>query len=504
MEKITEFLIRNIAEVYFFYGLSFFSMGLAILLESGHASELDFGKALKPLGAFGLIHGGHEWFEMLLIYRSDICNEATYALVCWTRIALLVVSFLLLVNFGARLLAGPSKPRLTLLMMGCVTALWLAGILTFLHQQGTIQERLQAIDSYTRYSLAIPGAALTAWGLILQRRKFIQAGMQSFGLDVVLAALAFGLYGGIGQLFTSPSSFPPSSVLNYSTFIRWFGFPVQLFRAVMACFAAIFIIRSLRAFQVENQRRMEALRDAHLAERQRLEAIRAELLHRTVQAQETERQRIARELHDETGQRLTALALGLRGLSENISTQPEKAAAQARHLESLALSGIDELKRLVSGLHPPQLDDLGLAATLRWYVHEVADHYGLTVNCNCKAEKNELPPEVRIVLFRIAQEALTNIVRHAQATQIWVELEINDEKARLMIRDNGRGFEAEQLIHQAAPQNHWGLMGMIERASLVGGQCQIQSQPGQGTTVETVIDLRGQKENGEDQITVSG
>jgi len=411
---------------------------------------------------------------------------------------------LLLVNFGARLLAGPSRPRLTLLMMGCVTALWLVGILTFLHQQGTLQEWLLAIDSYTRYSLAIPGAALTAWGLVLQRRKFLQAGMQSFGLDVILAALAFGLYGGIGQLFTTQSSFPPSAYLNYSNFIRWFGIPVQLFRAVMACLAAIFIIRSLRAFQVENQRRMEALRDAHLAERQRLETIRAELLHRTVQAQELERQRIARELHDETGQTLTALALGLRGLSENIPNHPEKAAAQARHLETLALSGIDELKRLVSGLHPPQLDDLGLPAALRWYIHEIADRYGLKLSCNCKAEKVELPPEVRIVLFRIAQEALTNVIRHAQATQVWVELEITEEKARLTIRDNGQGFEAEQLINQAAPQTHWGLMGMIERARLIGGQCQVQSRPGQGTTIEATIFLRGHRENGKDQITPGG
>lgn len=504
MDTITDFLVRNIAEVYFFYGLSFFSMGLAVLLESGHASELDFGKALKPLGLFGLIHGGHEWFEMILIYRSEICNESSYALICWIRLILLATSFSLLVYFGARLLAGSANRRLTLLMMGSVFSVWAIGFLLLFHGPDTLRERLQAMDAYTRYSLAIPGATLTAWGLALQRRKFIQAGMRSFGVDVIIAALAFGLYGGVGQLFTPPSSFPPSAIFNLNTFIQWFGFPVQLFRALMACVAAVFIIRSLRSFQVENQRRLEALRNAHLAERQRLEAIRAELLHRTVQAQEAERQRIARELHDETGQTLTALALGLRGLSENIVSQPEKAAAQARQLESLALSGIDELKRLVSGLHPPQLDDLGLAAALRWYVHETADRYQLKLNCSCKAEKVELPAEVKIVLFRIAQEALTNIVRHAQAHQVWIELEINDERARLSIRDDGQGFDAETMLSRTDATTHWGLLGMMERASLVGGQCQIESRPGKGTIVETVVYLKGQRGNGKDQITVSG
>jgi signal transduction histidine kinase len=158
-----------------------------------------------------------------------------------------------------------------------------------------------AADVYTRYSLAIPGAALTVWGLLVQRRKFFQAGMSGFGRDVSLAALAFGLYGGIGQLFASPSAIFPSPYINAEVFLRWFGFPIQVFRAAMACLAAVFIIRSLRAFEVESRRREEKLRDEQGAEQHRLEELRSELLHRTVQAQESERQRIARELHDETG-----------------------------------------------------------------------------------------------------------------------------------------------------------------------------------------------------------
>jgi signal transduction histidine kinase len=214
----------------------------------------------------------------------------------------------------------------------------------------------------------------------LQRQRFIRAGLGGFGRDVALAALAFLLYGVVGQLFASPSNIFPSNYLNAVEFLRWFGFPIQVFRAAMACIAAIFIIRSMRSLEEETRRRIESLREAQLAERRRLENVRSELLHRTVKAQEAERQRIARELHDETGQTLTALGLGLRGLSETVQNNPGRAAQQAKQLEGVAVAGLDELQRLVSGLHPPQLDDLGLSAALRWYAGEITRRGGLRVS----------------------------------------------------------------------------------------------------------------------------
>ncbi len=185
--------------------------------------------------------------------------------------------------------------------------------------------------------------------------------------------------GGLAELFASPSMIFPSGILNSGVFLKWFGFPIQLLRAGSAAFVAVFIIHSLRVFEVENRRQIAELHEAQLAERRRLEATRAELLHRTVQALEAERQRIARELHDETGQTLTALGMGLRGLATTINLNPTRAIQQANQLEGLAVSGIDELQRLVSGLHPPQLDDLGLLAALRWYTSEVQKRIGIEI-----------------------------------------------------------------------------------------------------------------------------
>jgi signal transduction histidine kinase len=461
---------------------------------------LDFARALRSLAGFGLVHGGHEWIEMFLLIHPHVESTFIYQYIGLGRVILLAVSFLFLITFGARLIAGPNRTKLSLQMIGTVTGIWVVG-LVWLYLSEPVDARLVAMDVYTRYSLAIPGAALTAWGLILQRQKFLQAGMMGYGRDVVAAAIAFGLYGGIGQLFVSPSNVFPSSFLNSNSFLDWFGFPIQLFRSVMACIAAIGIISSLRAFEEETRRRIEMLNNAQLSERERLEELRAELLHRTVRAQEQERQRIAQELHDELGQTLTALGMGLRAISSN-AMKPEKVNAQARQWEGVVNEGISGLQNLVSGLHPPQLDDFGLLPTLRWYADEVKKRFGLDVTVSSRGERVNMPIDVRTVLFRVVQESLTNVIRHAQTDKAEVLVVFDDGEVRIRVEDAGSGFDVNATLHKTS-RPCWGLLGMIERATLIGGDCQIVSQIGVGTIVEVLVPLKERK-NGENPSAVGG
>lgn len=464
-------------------------MGLAILLELGHTSELEFAYALRPLAAFGLIHGAHEWFDMFLIIQVNLHDEISYLWLSPLRIILLAFSFMMLIAFGARLIVGPGGIKKQWVMLLALFIIWILGLVWVINIQPLSPQRMVAADVYTRYSLAIPGAVLAAWGLLIQRRRFIRMGMPDFGRDVLFAALAFALYGCVGQLFSSSSLIFPSEYLNQDLFVRTFGIPVQVFRALMAVFAAVFIIRSMRAFEVENRRRIEELHEKQLGQRKRLEDTRAELLHRTVIAQENERKRIARELHDEIGQTLTALGLGLRGLSQAIETKPGRAVEQASQLEDLAVSGLDELQRLVTGLRPPQLDDLGLLAALRWCANEVSEHYQIPIEVTGKENNIQLPPDVRVVLFRIAQEAVTNAIRHSDPNKVVIRLLKEPEQVNLSVEDDGAGFDYESALQEAVSGKHWGLLGMMERATLVGGELQISSKQDGGTILNANVPL---------------
>ena len=477
----------DIITVYFFYGLSFFSMGLAVLLEVDRSSELDFARALRSLAGFGLIHGGHEWIEMFILICPIIPGSTLCRVMSPARIILLAVSFLFLISFGASLIAGPNRMRLSWRMIGTITGIWMVGLVwLFLTEPST--SRFVAMDVYTRYSLAIPGAALTAWGLILQRQKFLQAGLKGFGRDVIAAAVAFGLYGGVGQLFVSPSNVFPSSFLNSATFLEWFGFPIQLFRMVMACVAAFGIISSLRAFEEETRHRIGELREARELEHKRLDELRDELLHRTVRAQELERQRIAQELHDELGQTLTALGMGLSAISSNAS-KPEKVSGQARQLQGIVQDGLSGLQNLVSGLHPPQLDDFGLLPALRWYVDEVRERFGLAVTVSSRGEEADLPIDVRTVLYRVVQESLTNVIRHAHTDEADLLVVFDKKEVRIRVEDAGSGFDVNDTLRQTR-RPCWGLLGMIERVTLINGECQFVSEPGKGTIVEVLVPLK--------------
>jgi signal transduction histidine kinase len=289
-------------------------------------------------------------------------------------------------------------------------------------------------------------------------------------------------YGVIGQTFTNPSALPPSTVINSDLFYELFGFPVQLFRAVMAILATIFVVRFLRAFEVERQQRLVKLQADRLTEAERREALRGELLNRVVQAQEFERQRIARELHDETGQALTAIGMGLRGVGEKV---PESEAADhLAHLEELTGHALDELQRLIAGLRPSHLDDLGLAAALRWYAGEVEERAPVNILVEVEGDEQPMSGLIKVGLFRVAQEALTNVVKHASADEAVVRVHYREDQVQLEVADDGIGFDAP-----GADRPSWGLIGMQERVALMGGEFELTSQRGQGTLIAVTVPL---------------
>jgi two-component system sensor histidine kinase UhpB len=213
-----------------------------------------------------------------------------------------------------------------------------------------------------------------------------------------------------------------------------------------------------------------------------------------IMAQEEERRRVARELHDEAGQALTAVIIGLeRGLASMPETYASDLPVQPRQLISnlrdLAAQTLDEVRKLALELRPSVLDDLGLVAALRQYVRSTEERSGLAAQLTVvgfdEASDERLPPQVETALFRIAQEALTNAIRHARATTVQVRLRRTDASAALEVRDDGVGLGATPT----PAGEHLGKFGMRERARLLGGTFVATPVSPRGTLVQVNVPL---------------
>ena len=473
--------------VYFFYGLAFFSMGLLVAIEGGQATDVRLRSALRPLAVFGIIHAIHEWLQMYGMVSVQYGVELSQSFEITTE-AILAFSFVSLAAFGSYLLARTQTAREVILIIPvALEAIWVFGLYN-LGGRYAGADLWAASHAWVRYSLAIPAALLAVAGLISQQRIFRQSGMRSFGRDSMWAAVAFAWYGLVGQLFVNKSPIFPSTVINEQLFLDTFGFPVQVLRAVSAGVAAFFIIRFLRAFQFETNRSLAALQDEKLEEARKRETLRGELYGRVVSAQESERQRIARDLHDETGQSLTAIGMGLRGLSTAVQkSDPERAVSTLKHLEGLTAGALTELQRLIGDLRPSHLDDLGIAAAVRWHAGKVQERSGLRIGVEVVGEEGTVSPVVKTTIFRVVQESLNNVVKHAKAEHVSITLSFQPELIRVKVRDDGCGFDATagKTVHNGRPS--LGLVGINERAALLGGAAIISSQPGQGTLIEVDI-----------------
>jgi signal transduction histidine kinase len=475
--------VTFIVLVYFFNGLAFFSMGLLVALEGGRSSDIRLRKALRPLAGFGIVHAVHEWLVMFGLMGHVENNPIDSAV----GLSILAFSFISLAAFGSFLLANTEvSRRLILLIPIALEAIWVFGLYSF-RGQYTGQALWSIADTWTRYTLAMPASLLTSIGLVAQQRAFRRSGLIRFGRDALWAAVAFAWYGLFGQIFTQTTALFPSNIINQELFQNIFGFPIQLFRALSAFAAAIYVIRFLRAFQVETEAKIAELQQAQLHEAQQREALRGELFRRVVAAQEAERQRIARDLHDETGQSLTAIGMGLRGLTGKIGPRNKDAFGTLHKLEGLTADSLKELQRLISDLRPSHLDDLGLSAALRWYASRIQEDSAIGIRVDIHGEEKELDESMKIAVFRIIQEALNNIVKHARAKNVNIHLAYNEKNVRINIFDNGIGFDPDEVKQRRTSRPSLGLAGMEERAVLLGGTVSIQSRPGYGTEVEAVI-----------------
>ncbi len=207
-------------------------------------------------------------------------------------------------------------------------------------------------------------------------------------------------------------------------------------------------------------------------------------VHQVTIAQEDERKRIARELHDDVSPPLLLLIQRLDTITSG--TQPKLSHSLKESLEGLrsqAIEALEGLRHCAQDLRPRILDDLGLVAALEWMTEDMAKSHGIDAHVEVIGMERTLPVETQLLLFRIAQEALNNIRRHAEASRAMAKLEFRDNSIKMTVSDNGKGFEPPERTGDLASIGKLGLAGMQERARLLGGTLEVQSTPGKGTTL---------------------
>jgi signal transduction histidine kinase len=198
-------------------------------------------------------------------------------------------------------------------------------------------------------------------------------------------------------------------------------------------------------------------------------------------AKEDERKRIARELHDDMGPSLTAVIINLQLLSNNPSK--EKASQRIADTVDLVDRMVERVRDLSLNLRPPLIDELGLVPALSGYLEAQAERTGIAIDLQEGTVAKGLPPEVEITAFRVVQEAVTNVIRHAKTDRVTVIVRQTDDRLDLIVSDAGSGFDVGDTMERATAGKALGLLGIQERVSMLGGQVAIESAPGKGTTI---------------------
>ena len=222
--------------------------------------------------------------------------------------------------------------------------------------------------------------------------------------------------------------------------------------------------------------------------------IRSELLREIFSIQEEERRRIARELHDETSQGLASLAASLVAVASILPANTDIAKNELKKAQNLSIHILDETHKLIYDLRPSLLDDLGLVATLRWLADNKLTTAGVKVNFKSMGQERRLSPKVETTLFRVIQEAVSNIAKHAHAKNASLMLRFKENVIKIRIRDDGKGFNTKEAMHSKKQPRGLGLLGMKERMELMDGSLTIRSSPsahGTEIIIEIPLDMVG-------------
>lgn len=286
------------------------------------------------------------------------------------------------------------------------------------------------------------------------------------------------------------------SIVREEGLVSHFGVPLSIGDRIIGSLTVA--QRSPREFQeretnllsrLANQAALAIDNTRLYAEVQSKEELRGELLQRIISVQEEERKRIAQGLHDELAQALSSFTMRLEAIEAELPSELQGIKDDLTKLRALSARSLEDVRRLIADLRPMALDDLGLVSAIRWYANSHLGERGIDVRVKSSIVPQRLPPSMETVLFRVAQEAINNIAKHAECHNARINLESDANSVRLVIEDDGKGFDVASVLGRKDSGNKLGLLGMQERVTLFQGKLHIKSRLNKGTTVIAEIPL---------------
>jgi signal transduction histidine kinase len=448
-------------EIFFFgYGLVFFVLGFAIILQVRKSSRLDLARSLRWLAAFGITHAFNEWGDLFIPIQAQYLSFTTVRVLYTLHFLLLAVSFACLFEFGAAVLRPLGRAESLRGFSVILLAAWLFVVFVVLLPRMLDHQlwRHTAV-ALARYFIGFPGGMLAAYGLRMHTFQRIKPlNVPQIVRMLQISGTSLGIYAILSGLIVPAVNFFPGNWLNSAVFTQFVGVPPWIFRSLVGLVTAVTIIRALEIFDLETERRIEEL------EQQQIIA--------------SEQERLARELHDGALQKVYTAGLLVESACRLAEPESEVKARMEKALLVLNDAVVD-FRRNLAELHAGSQTTTEFVPELLEKI--IADpRYNLMMNISLHTnllESKSLSTSRSGHLSAIVNEALSNIVRHAQAENVEISIESTGENLRVVIKDDGIGIPEN-------PKVGYGLRNIRDRARLLNGMIHFSGQKGTTVTLE--------------------
>lgn len=464
MVSLPDFFALNRQIILFIYGLGFFILGFAIILQVQQSSRLELARSLRWLAAFGITHAFNEWGDLFIPIQAQYLSTTSVRLLLVFQLILLAVSFACLFEFGISMLRPFYGMGWLRGVSSALLVTWIFVIFfVILPLEPNLEKWHHTANALARYFIGFPGGLLAAYGLRVHAIKRIQP----LNVPVIfntlrIAGISLGLYAVLGGLIPPPVNFFPGNILNTQTFEHAIEVPPILFRTLISLVIAVAIIRSLEIFTLETQRKIEELEQQQIIN--------------------AEHERLARELHDGAIQKVYTAGLLVESASRLAESKTEIGARLERAVVVLN-DAIVDLRQNLAELH--HSDGIASDETLTQMLQRLSQdpHYNalvkISLDFKLPDEKAISPVRARHV-FSIVNEAMANIVRHANARNVKIQACDLGERLQIVIKDDGVG-----LAPNAQPG--YGLRNMRDRSRLLNGDLHFSEPSNKGTTITLEI-----------------